>query len=152
VAIEITGAPMPIESPAFAGVTLRVPLSEQPTSAWLNVLVTQATLPGRGHRVTSRSIDIHLGHTEKDVKKALRDLDQAIAETNEKYDADRAILEQHTPRTTAQRPAAMEKITRYCDEWWTERGGSAPERSAPGLPSPAAELPSRTVQNAPPLA
>lgn len=124
-----------VENPAFAGMTLRVPLSEEPTSAWLNVLVMQPKLPGRGQRLSTNAIELHLGHTEKDVKRALRDLGEAISAANAQYAENDVALEQRSPRSATERTSAIDKLNTLCQEWWAERG---PSESTPPLP----ELPS----------
>lgn len=119
--VEIAGPPVPVQSPAFAGVTLRVPLSEEPSAAWLDVLVGQEKLPGKGHRVTGCAIDFHLGRGDRDVDKALRDIDSAIAQTNVQYAADAALLEQRAGGPAARAAAAIERVTPLCATWWAER-------------------------------
>jgi hypothetical protein len=134
VAIEITGPPVPIQSPSFAGVTLRVPLSEEPSAAWLDVLVVHEKLPGKGHRASGGSIDFHLGRGDRDVGKALREIDAAIASTNAKYEADRALLEQRARGPAARAQATIEKVAPLCESWWAERSASTGDSRADPLP------------------
>jgi hypothetical protein len=134
VAIEIAGPPVPIQSPSFAGVTLRVPLSEEPSAAWLDVLVSHDKLPGKGHRVNAEAIDFHLGRGDRDVGKALREIDAAIVSTNEKYETNRDLLEQRARGPAARAHAAIEKVTGICESWWAERTPSAGDSRTGHLP------------------
>ena len=133
-AIEITGPPVPIQSPSFAGVTLRVPVSEQPSAAWLDVLVSHDKLPGKGHRVHANAIDFHLARGDRDVGKALREIDTAIASTNKQYEANRDLLDQRARGPAARADAAIEKVTGICESWWTERTSSAGDSRPAYLP------------------
>ena len=135
-AIEISGAPVPAQSPRFAGVTLRVPLSEEPSGAWLDVLVAQAKLPGKGHRIEGSVLELHLSHGDRDVRKALRNLDAAVASANERYAADRELLEQEARGPATRAEAAARKIAPLCAEWWegksSARGSADPPELGPG--------------------
>ena len=79
--IRVAGAPSLVENPAFAGLTIRVPLNKAPSKAWLDLLALQE-LPGKGHRLVDDALDFHLDRGAHDVRAAMRKIALAIIRTN----------------------------------------------------------------------
>jgi hypothetical protein len=100
--------------------------------------VAHQKLPGKGHRVSGSSIDFHLGRGDRDVEKALREIDSAIASTNAKYEAAQTLLEQRAGYPAARAEAAIEKLTPLCESWWASRGRPSGDPPPGQLPAGAA--------------
>ena len=118
--IEITGAPTAVSSPGFAGDAVRIPLSEEPTAAWLDHLRRQP-LPGKAHRLDGAALEFYLDRDSRDVVGAMKRIADAIAATNTSSAAaaeDDAKAEERLREATDGR---REKINRLLEEWWTKR-------------------------------
>jgi hypothetical protein len=116
-AVEISGAPTPVENPAFAGLTVRVPLSEAPTKVWLDLLALEE-LPGKGHRLGGEALEFHLDRDSHDVSAAMRKVSKAISGANAKYAVYGQQLEAGATRAEHRHAASVEKISRQLEDWW----------------------------------
>jgi hypothetical protein len=118
-AIHISDQPSVVASPAFAGLGIRVPLSESPSEAWLELLSTKG-LPGKGHRLVADGIEFYLDRGSHDVLGTMKRLAEAIEATSAEFDAARAELARLASRAAEGRRAAQEKIDRQLSDWWSQ--------------------------------
>jgi hypothetical protein len=134
--VEISDAPRVSPTPGFAGVTVMVPLSEEPTRAWLDQLALQE-LPGKGHRVGGASIEFHLDRNLTDVQAIMDRLADAIARANVACaERDREAEKAQTARD-ARHKAQFERVDRGLEKWWTERAPKTITAARPAEPGPA---------------
>src|SRR5271154_808844 len=127
--IEISGAPTPARSPAFAGITVRVPLNKEPSRAWLDQLALQE-LPGKGHRLDGASIELYLDRGLTDVQAVMDRIAEAIAKTNTAYDGLKEELEREDIARTARRNGAIERVAKGLEQWWATRSPAPRELAA----------------------
>jgi hypothetical protein len=130
-AIRISGQPRVVSSPAFAGLGIRVPLSERPSEPWLELLSTKG-LPGKGHRLVDDGIEFYLDRGSRDVLGTMKRLAEAIEATSAEFDSSGAELAQRASRGAEARRAAQEKIDRHLSDWWSQN--RPPEVTPPEVP------------------
>jgi hypothetical protein len=130
--VRIAGPPEPEKNPAFAGMTIRVPLTTAPSKAWLDLLALQ-DLPGKGHRLAGDTLYFHLDRGSHDVRSAMRKIALAIIATNAKYAVHGQKLDAGEAKTAAIHDDAITKITGQLRDWWAAEAGDA-------LKAPQAEL------------
>jgi hypothetical protein len=115
--VRISGQPTPVANPAFAGLTIRVPLDSAPSKAWLDLLALQ-DLPGKGHRLVGGALDFHLDRGAHDVRAAMRRIALAMIATNAKYLVHGQQLDAGENKAEAIHEAAAAKVTGQLEEWW----------------------------------
>lgn len=130
--IRVAGAPSLVENPAFAGLTIRVPLNKAPSKAWLDLLALQE-LPGKGHRLVDDALDFHLDRGAHDVRAAMRKIALAIIRTNAKYGVHGDKLDAGQAKASVIQEDAMAKITDQLQDWWDAEAGD-------DLKAPVAQL------------
>lgn len=124
--VQISGPPTPVENPAFAGLTVHVPLNELPTKVWLDLLAVQP-LPGKGHRLASEALEFHLDRDSHDVLAAMKKIGEAISAANAEYAVHGQQLEAGATKAEQRHANSVEKISRQLEEWWGEQAKDAPE-------------------------
>jgi hypothetical protein len=121
--IEISGTPTPVPCPRFAGLTIRVPLTEEPTKVWLDLLALQS-LPGKGFRLDGAALEFHLDRNDHDVLSAMRKLADAIAKTGEVYERQGAQQEAGATRAEERDANLVRKVSGQLQQWWEDHAPS----------------------------
>src|SRR4051812_8436583 len=112
--IYISGQPTLVESPGFAGITVRVPLSEAPPEAWLDRLLAQG-LVGKGYRVVDDSLHFFLDRGSRDIQNTMKRLNDAVNATSAEWDANAAQHDARAERVQQGRRAADAKLNRQLE-------------------------------------
>ena len=151
--ITITGVPVIAATPGFAGDSIRVPLSAEPSAIWLDQLRRQE-LPGKAHRVDGAAIEFYLDHDTRDVIKAMQRIAKAIEATDQAFDEEAAA--EVEAAIESQADDRRRRIERLLQQWWDQevakrerlrlRAEAAAGAAAAGVAesSPAAEAESDT--------
>jgi hypothetical protein len=121
--ISISGTPTIVPGPAFAGITIRIPLSAAPSAEWLDHLASEAP-PGKGHRINGNSIEFCLDRESSDVDATLTRIAKAIESVSARV-SDAAPVDGKQREADARR-ALEEKASRLMAKWW-ERNRPAPK-------------------------
>jgi len=115
--ITITAAPVVVATPGFAGDTVRVPLSAEPSAGWLDQLRRQ-DLPGKAHRVDGAALEFYLDHDTRDVIKAMQRIAKAVEAADHAFDAEAAA--EVEAEIGAEADARRTRIDRLLQQWWEQ--------------------------------
>ena len=115
--ITITAVPVVVATPGFAGDTIRVPLSAEPSAMWLDQLRRQE-LPGKAHRVDGAALEFYLDHDTRDVIKAMQRIAKAINAADQAFDADAAATVESEIET--EQDDRRRRIERLLQQWWEQ--------------------------------
>ena len=111
---------MTVDGPAFAGVTVRVPLTEEPSQAWLDLLALQA-IPGKGHRVAGAAVEFYLDRGTTNVQEVIKVIAAAITKTSTELAPMLADLEAKAEADRNGATAYRGMVDRRLDTWWSEQ-------------------------------
>jgi hypothetical protein len=123
--IAIADSPKLVEDERFDSLSVLVPLSEQPSAAWLEHFRTQKELPGIAHSVTDEGLVVHLDRGDFDVMDAIRRIAQAVDKAGPEAEASAEADEKRAIRRASERASKSEKLDTQLKDWWEKRQGSS---------------------------